>query len=70
MSEYLDKPTRSREQYLIDKMRACKATADDYHEWLNMPYEQMTPIRSLNIPQKPPMDLARRQLEARRWAAE
>jgi hypothetical protein len=71
-SPFLDKPIRTREEYLIEKMKSCTMTQADWHEWLNMPYDQMTPIRSVrdDMPEKPPVNIRQRQIEARRWARE
>jgi len=69
MSEYLDKPVRTREEYLIEKIKACTMTKEDWHEWLNMPYKT-SPFRSLDIPPKPPANIERRKIEARRWVRE
>ena len=69
MSEYLDKPTRTREEYLREKIRTSTLSASEWHEWLNMPCKT-SQFRSLDIPEKPPVNIRQRQIEARRWASE
>lgn len=53
MSQYLDQPTRTREEYLIEKMKALTMTKADWQEWLNMP-RKTSQFRSIDIPERPP----------------
>lgn len=44
---------RTREEYLVEKMKTSTLSQAEWHEWLNMPYKKPS-FRSVREPSLPP----------------
>ena len=45
---------RTREEYLVEKMRTSTLLRDEWHEWLNMPYKKPLEFRDVSKPDYAP----------------
>lgn len=45
---------RTREEYLIEKMRVSTLSREEWHEWLNMPYKKPLEFRDVHRPSEAP----------------